>query len=275
MDAIPKSCNRNNKRYTIEGILQAPKKQPDPSQLLSLLRKILEFCSINTESSCEAIFQITSALLAKPYLSGDGKSIITSVHSKVCCEKCKSNPRNPQQYPYHLCNSCYQENMKSLKHRCFNCQCFYSNAKYNFDCGHLCIFCASLLIRKGGESCPVCQKAYRDKIEELKQMEFVCANCKNTKMIVQDCGLRLICRHYHCGECLLQDITEKKCITDDKALAGSHINYALEMISGKCRHCGVRKLRDQIFVKKCCFVDVCIGCQQRKVNCLVCRQKIS
>ena len=106
-------------------------------------------------------------------------------------------------------------------------------------------------------------------------LTFILIKLFRKKYFVNDYMLRLKCSHYHCKDCLLNDIKKKKCIKCERPLAGSEINFILDFITSKCKICGIRKKQDEFTVKNCCLKDICTKCQERNLTvCLGCHQRI-
>lgn len=274
MENIPRSCKPNNQTFQISDIFKKPKVSLDISLLFPLINRISSYCSFNTKKSCDEVFRISTLLLNfEAKLEESTKLLLKRLKLQTSCHKCLEKPKNPVVFPYHFCNTCLNEISNQSKPRCCNCLCYYQKEKYMFACQHQCIFCVALYLRKGGNACPICKLSFDDKIDEFKSQKILCFGCNSEKMFVDDSIMRLFCGHFHCRSCLLEDITNRRCINDNKELKGHEINYVLDFVVGKCKSCGVRKKREKMVVKNCCFFDVCRSCQIGKGLCLGCKIK--
>ena len=275
MSNIPTSCRPNPEKFNIQEILAKPVLYPDKSILISMIFGLMKYSCIDNQESINRIFAILKEILPTLEDNTEEKKNLAMLLVKVSCQKCQDFSLNANLFPFLLCSRCYDLTHKSEKPRCYYCQVSFSDGKYFFNCGHLCKFCGAKFVRKGADKCPKCKNHYNQFLSLFREEKKICVTCNVEKYFVNDYMLRLKCSHYHCKDCLLNDIKKKKCIKCERPLAGSEINFILDFITSKCKICGIRKKQDEFTVKNCCLKDICTKCQERNLTvCLGCHQRI-
>jgi hypothetical protein len=269
---IKKNSKPNPKAFNVKSLFKSIQKpKPKNEELIKLAKKLIQYCVINDQSICNKVFDEVYNCLRSEELTKTQKADLSQMLLQVACQKCLDRPKVLNLSPFLLCKECYDQTEGSQISKCYNCQCSYEDTKFHFACKHLCLFCASLFIRKGAQACPKCKIDLSPYIGRLREKLFKCSQCKADKSLINDKIIKLECRHYHCEVCLLRDIKSKYCITANCELSGPQINFALNFISAKCKICKKRHAMDNFVIKQCCLEDVCKGCQGENQNCLGCK----
>lgn len=278
MSIIPKSCPASKTTYQAAQFLLEQKASPDNNEIIALSRSILRYACFTDQTSVNAIFSALIEIYNQKNFDGISNTHLEYIFNHVRCQLCFKAPKNVQIFPYLLCDNC-NNSIRKINEipKCVYCACSYRKKKYQFDCQHLCLFCAALMARKGYKYCLECNKNYGESLEFMKKLQFSCESCKGPmkeKLFYNDYILRCECGHLHCYNCLIQCIKEKKCITNNGPLSETQINYAINYLSAKCGICRKRKKRDFFVMKSCCFEDVCQGCQKNQINCAYCKSAL-
>ena len=270
MNQIPRSYQPNPQEFKISDIFtNSELKTPTNSELLTLITKLLKFSLILSQKSCDEIFFLIQEIKTSKDLTPEMNDKVNLILKQVACQKCFSSPKNLQKFSFLLCDRCYDDTELGVNPRCYYCQCSYLNPKYQFDCKHFCVFCAAFIVRKGIGKCPVCETLWD--ADQLSNQKFKCSKCSKRGSLLDDYMFRLPCKHFHCFDCLLFDVKNKACVTDDYKFDGSLSNFILNYITGKCIQCNERKFRVQLVIKDCCFFDVCQSCQHGCLICIACQ----
>lgn len=238
-------------------------------ELMKLTDKVLSFFSNITNESVQVdILGQLSAMKTEQ----TNPSRVKWLDSKInifLCRKCKRNPSCKNEYPHFLCRKCLDEVNESK--RCYICQQNYSN-DLKIGCKHLCIFCASVQLRKNNQQCPICKFDFKNLLLKEESCDF---HKSGPKYFIKDLILQLKCKHKFCGKCLLECVKRKECILDSKPISERNIKYIIGFISDTCFKCKTRKYWNKLFDKSCCYLPICIKCQNDSSQCLVCNSSLS